>query len=249
MRGEHLSSERKVTDSLGSSPHARGAPMGDFAHVWPSGIIPACAGSTCPTGRRRRGTGDHPHMRGEHSGSPSQAPCTAGSSPHARGAHRLAPMGAERRGIIPACAGSTAFYLRKRCVRRDHPRMRGEHTPSSVTLGRAMGSSPHARGARSARVRDCRRVGIIPACAGSTAPPNSLGTLQYDHPRMRGEHGLTEHVFCVHVGSSPHARGALLRPLAYNLHCGIIPACAGSTPVVKNYFLSIGDHPRMRGEH
>ena len=57
------------------------------------------------------------------------------------------------------------------------------------------------------RIRD--KVGIIPACAGSTSRES---TEQWS---------LT--------GSSPHARGA--RPYAPGQHSaqGIIPACAGST--------------------
>ena len=30
-------------------------------------------------------------------------------------------------GIIPACAGSTAYLCKKLSRSRDHPRMRGEH--------------------------------------------------------------------------------------------------------------------------
>ena len=53
----------------------------------------------------------------------------------------------------------------------DHPRMRGEHV--EVTEGEidAMGSSPHARGAREAPAQTVGVGGIIPACAGSTTAP------------------------------------------------------------------------------
>ena len=114
-------------------------------------------------------------------------------------------------------------------------------------------------------------VGIIPACAGSTAlgmsylarnggsSPHARGApyrvamdmhKAQDHPRMRGEHGLFE--------------GLVLSGV------GIIPACAGSTRTDRTFVLmSLGssphargalrrhrrrlgrprDHPRMRGEH
>ena len=191
-------------------------------------------------------------MRGEHS-------CRSWSAP-------------EEVGIIPACAGST---------------------DGNGRIGRLlMGSSPHARGAppeRAGRKRQWRdhprmrgehleeghlralRVGIIPACAGSTArfkwskaslqgsSPHARGAqrlanaterIDGDHPRMRGEHAV----------------GDALRIMVR----GIIPACAGSTfgssipaawrkgssPHARGAPLSgavdgnhVEDHPRMRGEH
>ena len=47
MRGEHLVLSAQVVYSLGSSPHARGAHRSRSWQLPPSGIIPACAGSTC----------------------------------------------------------------------------------------------------------------------------------------------------------------------------------------------------------
>ena len=46
MRGEHAVTAGRVTACPGSSPHARGAPLYARALLPPSGIIPACAGST-----------------------------------------------------------------------------------------------------------------------------------------------------------------------------------------------------------
>ena len=50
-----------------------------------------------------------------------------------------------------------------------------------------------------------------------------------DHPRMRGEHIVTQN---------------LLDPV-----CRITPACAGSTVPSSFIALTVRDHPRMRGEH
>ena len=70
----------------------------------------------------------------------------------------------------------------------DHPRMRGEHDEYLSHIFRVMGSSPHARGALRRQVVVCQRVGIIPACAGSTARLGGHVLAERDHPRMRGEH-------------------------------------------------------------
>ena len=66
---------------------------------------------------------------------------------------------------------------------------------------------------------------------------------------MRGEHSVSCTSAHMYLGSSPHARGALLRRLEYRDEAGIIPACAGSTPAEASGEVGLGDHPRMRGEH
>ena len=152
---------------------------------------------------------DHPRMRGEHPSSRAALIATRGSSPHARGAQPsdLRAEGCE--GIIPACAGSTLTFAVRNRIRRDHPRMRGEHSGIASCIWRATGSSPHARGARQVHRAHQKGCGIIPACAGSTRRARRFEHTRWDHPRMRGEHGILAN--------------------ADNAHYGIIPACAGST--------------------
>ena len=249
MRGEH--SSHAITSSRvgGSSPHARGAPPPLHAPDPGRGIIPACAGST-PSRPILTGTvRDHPRMRGEHRLACSTPIERQGSSPHARGALERGRHRRNWRGIIPACAGSTARAPWCNWRLRDHPRMRGEHTSRLCSLWQSLGSSPHARGApRACRHAACQ-AGIIPACAGSTSTPRWSATTRRDHPRMRGEH-LDAKVERYHEeGSSPHARGAPITTVHHNRTCGIIPACAGSTGTPRTGGPSRGDHPRMRGEH
>ena len=92
------------------------------------GIIPACAGSTKGVNRSAITPGDHPRMRGEHGLIVATEYKDMGSSPHARGAQTRLSDGLLLLGIIPACAGSTPRGNRTKPGRRDHPRMRGEHT-------------------------------------------------------------------------------------------------------------------------
>ena len=91
--------------------------------------------------------------------------------------------------------------------------------------------------------------GIISACAGSTSRRNCATCGSGDHPRMRGEHEVAVAVVYAHVGSSPHARGALDRVRRPRAGPRIIPACAGSTSRRRWPRRCSGDHPRMRGEH
>ena len=111
-----------------------------------------------------------------------------GSSPHVRGALGPVALAPVARGIIPACAGSTPQARSWTPRRRDHPRMRGEHSPGRCRLAHFVGSSPHARGAPLARGHSGLARGIIPACAGSTKLDQVLASIGEDHPRMRGEH-------------------------------------------------------------
>ena len=66
---------------------------------------------------------------------------------------------------------------------------------------------------------------------------------------MRGEHWQVTIEGGGLEGSSPHARGTLLHAYDRRVDGGIIPACAGNTPVRVLRRQRPGDHPRMRGEH
>ena len=168
MRGEHLRSRPDPRRRRGSSPHARGAPTQAEVDGALTRIIPACAGSTTFPAGLAACCRDHPRMRGEHAPLSGTRRCMGGSSPHARGArpHRACPI--QGTGIIPACAGSTPKSSGKTRCGRDHPRMRGEHTGESPSGCGPPGSSPHARGALAVNEQIVVKLGIIPACAGST---------------------------------------------------------------------------------
>ena len=168
MRGEHVLRGHREVGRVGSSPHARGAPVRHVGRDLVAGIIPACAGSTAGSRRGRTAPRDHPRMRGEHPSGSTYSPREQGSSPHARGALRRGVGVDGRRGIIPACAGSTSSAVTRLSMVGDHPRMRGEHCASRGGQCGAKGSSPHARGAPDQSGVRYAKPGIIPACAGST---------------------------------------------------------------------------------
>ena len=64
---------------------------------------------------------------------------------------------------------------------------------------------------------------------------------------MRGVYGMRVLAIVRHDGSSPHARGLLLRRGDSEDALGIIPACAGFTDVLVVAGVVVQDHPRMRG--
>ena len=213
----------------GSSPHTRGA-LRNVAHNTPLGrIIPAYAGSTSALRSSIMALADHPRIRGEHQRPQVIDHGFGGSSPHTRGA-RLRPLkDFAPRPIIPAYAGSTTSPAQRLRAETNHPRIRGEHSPT------ASATTPRAR--------------IIPAYAGSTADPPTRQTILDDHPRIRGEHGFGMVKDGLKWGSSPHTRGALRSSSSGFLSLGIIPAYAGSTRRCMSGRSNRRDHPRIRGEH
>ena len=130
MRGEHRLLCRGSSVTWGSSPHARGTLGRVLVDRARPGIIPACAGNTVSRSRMRSGMRDHPRMRGEHPTFFRAGFTVLGSSPHARGTPIPRRFRFECLGIIPACAGNTYFCSMSRRGHGDHPRMRGEHSPS-----------------------------------------------------------------------------------------------------------------------
>ena len=249
IRGEHEDKRYADWDRAGSSPHTRGAqPPGLRRRAGP-GIIPAYAGSTPTPTWNRKASWDHPRIRGEHVPQCDAGGLLPGSSPHTRGAPGRTPLDRHAGGIIPAYAGSTKHPRLRRRARRDHPRIRGEHSDLRVVCHEIPGSSPHTRGARRCRCGPCLRRRIIPAYAGSTPKRYCLGLLPLDHPRIRGEHVAEIPSKIVKAGSSPHTRGAPQLGGDFADRLRIIPAYAGSTMVVVSSTGRRRDHPRIRGEH
>ena len=131
--------------------------------------------------------------------------------------------------IIPADAGSTALYRVVIDTHGDHPRGCGEHLDD----------------------RPFRTVHdwIIPADAGSTIQDKRIRPRKGDHPRGCGEHARRTGRSSPRPGSSPRMRGAPHDECSHNGRTRIIPADAGSTPVIWMSLWRPWDHPRGCGEH
>ena len=191
------------------------------------GIIPARAGFTRleegGTGRER----DHPRSRGVYQPAPPPDPSEVGSSPLARGLHR------RQRGP-PECG-------------KDHPRSRGVYDAGAVADVPSTGSSPLARGLLRLVAKTLHEFRIIPARAGFTCRRDRTGCRRWDHPRSRGVYRKATSCRSRISGSSPLARGLLVRRRAAAPIRRIIPARAGFTGRGSPSYLDSGDHPRSRG--
>ena len=91
--------------------------------------------------------------------------------------------------------------------------------------------------------------GLIPACAGSTPYCVPVYGNCGAHPRLCGEHAISEISFWYQRGSSPPVRGAPSGPRVHSQRPGLIPACAGSTGHRVSLVAGAWAHPRLCGEH
>ena len=227
IRGEHACGASVKGTLSGSSPHTRGALGRTAGSGFRRRIIPAYAGSTAAGSLCRGRLTDHPRIRGEHAALSASTASFVGSSPHTRGARHERPRRRRHRRIIPAYAGSTARI--------------------SPCFDWGRGSSPHTRGALERGIVRPLMIRIIPAYAGSTPAVACPAPADGDHPRIRGEHEISQYRAFPSVGSSPHTRGA---PRArWRLgSCGrIIPAYAGSTRFLMGFLPPSGIIPAYAG--
>ena len=155
----------------------------------------------------------HPRSRGEHTVYFVSSPYKLGSSPLARGTLCAWFYSIKSSRLIPARAGNT---LRHQYVLRGipaHPRSRGEHRAAGALRFLVFGSSPLARGTQMALALNDTNYRLIPARAGNTWFGVRQAACRAAHPRSRGEHLEMTSCSTGRLGSSPLARGTLLRRL------------------------------------
>ena len=154
-----------------------------------------------------------------------------------------------RKGITPACAGTTASCTAGGSFAKDHPRVCGNHPFCLVEPVSHPGSPPRVREPLSEIAKAIPQVGITPACAGTTLTQKTNSITLRDHPRVCGNHGSTRWDSTVPQGSPPRVR----EPLCIYGHdidkVGITPACAGTTRQDNGQRRAGEDHPRVCGNH
>ena len=149
--------------------------------------------------------------------------------------------------IIPARAGFTRPRRPPQPGRPDHPRSRGVYSPGPWAPASSRGSSPLARGLPCGSDEAGDDAGIIPARAGFTPARSQSASRVRDHPRSRGVYSAASATPWPTPGSSPLARGLLLRRRRRSRAHGIIPARAGFTSAPSPFSVTASDHPRSRG--
>ena len=92
---------------LGSSPRVRVQHFKSIIHTLPTGIIPACAGTTGRNHFRLSLEQDHPRVCGYNNDKEDGEQGGLGSSPRVRVQHNSYSSNITTTRIIPACAGTT----------------------------------------------------------------------------------------------------------------------------------------------
>ena len=230
-RGENVSGGDGRRGRGGSSPLTR-EKLG-HCDVIPrlQGLIPARAGKTRRSERTIAASAAHPRSRGENNLSEDDSSFWRGSSPLARGKRAATESTRAIARLIPARAGKTARWPRRRRRPQAHPRSRGENTLTLSRLPMSVGSSPLARGKPLMPWQRQVADGLIPARAGKTARKAGESEDDRAHPRSRGENSSQISLPKTLPGSSPLARGKRSRYSSSSGRPRLIPARAGKTQV------------------
>ena len=247
--GENTGEREYYMRADGSSPRVRGKLASKGFACTRNRLIPACAGKTSITAAKTSLRAAHPRVCGENPEPGRASPHARGSSPRVRGKRMAPPPNPPQPGLIPACAGKTRPPRPPTAVMTAHPRVCGENKSDLPMASQYLGSSPRVRGKpRSLRLPRGRR-GLIPACAGKTSRSPARATAARAHPRVCGENALVASPARSAFGSSPRVRGKPARPLPPVETGGLIPACAGKTPVGGSPMRGCRAHPRVCGEN
>ena len=168
MGGENSRSTVMPRSLTGSSPRGRGKPARGPPGEVGGGLIPAWAGKTSPDRRSRPCCRAHPRVGGENRVCLVQAVARVGSSPRGRGKQRGTRWDNRTLRLIPAWAGKTRLFGRRRYRCQAHPRVGGENVAAACQSRRRTGSSPRGRGKPAKTWQDTVKARLIPAWAGKT---------------------------------------------------------------------------------
>ena len=96
--------------------------------------------------------------------------------------------------------------------------------------------------------REHARIGLTPACAGTSWRRSTSRGSPGAHPRVRGDICSTTNVRVERAGSPPRARGHQPDVNCVRVIPGLTPACAGTSPGTDVADRAVGAHPRVRGD-
>ncbi len=233
----------------GLSPLARGTRRINSQVQRPARFIPAGAGNTLSVTHSSNYQPVYPRWRGEHPMGIRYDNTVYGLSPLARGTRGNGNRPRGRGRFIPAGAGNTMSGTMPRLSGPVYPRWRGEHPMDPTFAVCVTGLSPLARGTLQLDARMNLLTRFIPAGAGNTRRMIDEVKIQAVYPRWRGEHDARIRSWFCHYGLSPLARGTPTFRRILVPSRRFIPAGAGNTDILAEYFNELAVYPRWRGEH
>ncbi len=206
-RGERGASPGAGQRAIGSSPLARGTPVGREHGALCPRFIPAGAGNAASRDLRPIIAAVHPRWRGERLIPSAFGNRVHGSSPLARGTRAAGGGKSWALRFIPAGAGNASRTSETLSQWLVHPRWRGERLLDDDETPNENGSSPLARGTPTGGPTAGGGVRFIPAGAGNAFIGCEVTRSHLVHPRWRGERSHRYSVSEGCHGSSPLARG------------------------------------------
>ena len=156
---------------------------------------------------------DHPRVRGEKAGRLHAERTGRGSPPRTRGEVTPIAYLIDAVRITPAYAGRRYNRWIGSWGIRDHPRVRGEKTRSSIAEYASGGSPPRTRGEEGEPEHKAEDDRITPAYAGRRGRLRLANSSAGDHPRVRGEKQRTS-ISYMSAMDHPRVRGEKLEPAA-----------------------------------
>ena len=216
--------------------------------IWcPTGAHPRVRGDVGASARCASRIGAHPRVRGDV-GDRGRGAVEIGAHPRVRGDVCVSSLsGQRRRGLTPACAGTSAPGLSGRCRARAHPRVRGDVLSDAGSPGLRQGSPPRARGRHERQIGQCP-PGLTPACAGTSEAIEFDLLTHGAHPRVRGDVQAGPSRGVADEGSPPRARGRRRMIPTPQSITGLTPACAGTSRTWTSTRPRPRAHPRVRGD-
>ena len=252
--GQHARPGRVISSGYGyrvgpgSPPRARGRLSVWVWRLDRRGLTPACAGTSRTVRISPALSRAHPRVRGDSVGARLRPRVDRGSPPRARGHPPATNHTPRRRGLTPACAGTSSPTTSAIIGGRAHPRVRGDIDWPAVIAASLMGSPPRARGHLDPQVGDRVQCGLTPACAGTSWSASPAAGETRAHPRVRGDIRTVSDGSSAGWGSPPRARGHRAAGPVRGAAQGLTPACAGTSRTVVVVHHRRGAHPRVRGD-
>ena len=143
-RGENSSSLFIASTAPGPSPRSWGKQLRHIEEIVLRRTIPTVVGKTAVSGLPGGVRSDHPHGRGENSGSVWSNSAKCGPSPRSWGKLSFCTCNGRCVRTIPTVVGKTHRHQTLFPRKPDHPHGRGENIPSRGTVAQNLGPSPRA---------------------------------------------------------------------------------------------------------
>ena len=248
-RGEHLPGLRLWTGSVGPSPRPWGTQGDSITEAVRERSIPTPVGNTTDPSGAVTSVAVHPHARGEHVTSSSEAPGGHGPSPRPWGTPGTVRVRAHGERSIPTPVGNTPMSRSPRRPAPVHPHARGEHTAHIASGVGMSGPSPRPWGTPPPIGPWEAAPRSIPTPVGNTATGASPLPEDAVHPHARGEHAMAEIADGRGNGPSPRPWGTHGYPHYQGRPHRSIPTPVGNTRVDGSRDTTGAVHPHARGEH